>query len=466
MKQLNLTLLMLAVFATSAFAQVSPTKSFKNAKKRLFSYYSAPAKNTDKLQEAKDFIDAAITGISEIKEKDHAKVYKTGGEVYLEVAKNATLKAKYTDAGEKCMDYLFKTSEHPNAKKSQKDFARVSLEELGGTIFIQEGNTALGAAEWSSAQKAFENVLKCKTKVDELGTTLNFLLLESQQDFIRFYTGYSAYNAKDYEATKKHLEPLAEKKFDESFVYSFLSSIYLKEENDEKAVAIINKGVEALSNFKINDQLEGEEKKKEEERISEGLKRLLFAKINYFLTAGKLGEAEDDLKKAMEQEPDNASLPFTLGQVYESLANKAFGKENDEEGQKYFDEAIKLFDKTISIKPDYFDAIYQAGALYFNEAVRLNKIQANLDYKSPTYKKDFDAMETKLIPLYEKAWDYFKKAEQIKPSDLLLIKAFKSTYLRAKQNDAFAEFSKREKALDAEPTTKFEPFAHPASLFN
>jgi len=466
MKRLNLTLLLLAIFAVGAFAQEVPAKSFKNAKKRLFSYYSAPAKNTEKLQEAKDYIDAAIKGIAEIKEKNRTKVYKTGGEIYLEVAKNKNLKAKHPDAAVKSLDYVVKSAEDIKAKSSQKDFAVATMIELGGTIFREEGNVAIGAQEWKIAQKAFQNVLLCKKKIDQLQKLNTFMIVPSEQDDIKFYVGYAAYNNKDFATAKEYLEPLAKNKFDESFVYSFLSDIYQEEKEGDKAVDIINQGVSVLSNLKF-DNIEDEKiKATKEKAVADGLKRLLFAKINYFLTAGKLNEAEGDLKKAMEEEKDNPALPYTLGQIYSGLADDAFKADKEEEGEKYFASSVEYFTKTLTIKPDYFDAVYQTGALYFNEAVRLNKIQAELDYKSKTYTKDFEAMNLKIIPKYEEAWKYFLKAEKIKPNDQLLIAAFKTTYLRAKQDDAFAAFAARLKALEADPETKFEAYdKHPEVLF-
>lgn len=463
MKQLGLTLLFATFMVANIFAQEEPAKLFKGAKKQLFKYYSNTAKNIDNLKEAKTLIDGAVEGLDQIKEKDQPKVLSKAGEVYQEIVKT-DLKAKFTDAATKSMNFYIKAANHPKAKSLQQNEAVKGLEFLGGNIFIQEGNTALQAGAFPDAQKAFANVLVCKENVDKLSNKSLFLIDPSQVNEIKFYAGYAAYLAEDYDGCKKYFEPLADAGFDESFVYAFLSKIYQEEGNNDAADKIINKGVDVLSNVKISDDLEADVKAQKKKAIEEGLKRLLIEKINFYLKTKQMAKLETELKKAIDNDPDNAQLPFTLGQVYEDLATKAFENKNEEEGNKNFEAAISYYQKTLEIDENYFDAMYQIGAAYFNNAVRVYKLQADLPIDADGQQKSKD-YQVVIDDNYNKAWEAFKKAEQIKANDLLLIVALKQIYLRVNNMDVFNEYKAREEAVKADPKAELAPFdGHPSTL--
>ena len=467
MKNVNVTLLLiLALFATtSVFAQQTPQKAFKSAKKGLYGFSLNKEKNVDKLKEAKSAIDVAVAGIDQFKVKLQPKVYSKAGEIYQEIANKSTLKANNTDASEKAMEYYIKSADHASARKAQKEAAKRGLENIGGVFFIQEGNTALQAGAYADAYKAFENVLKCKEKVDQLGTTLTFLLMEADQNNIKFYAGYAAYLGKDNKGCKKYFEPLMKAGFDESFVYSFLAGIYQGEENNDAAIAAINKGVTVMSNVKINEELDDAAKTKEEARVKAGLKRLLFDKINFYLRTKQMDKLEVELKSAIEQDKENAQLPFTLGQVYEDLSSKAFEGGKDEEGEKYFQAALDYYDKTLEVDGKFFDALYQKGAIQFNNAVRVYKIQAELGISADDLKKTKE-LQAVIDGYYEAAWKAFVTAEKVKANDALLIAAFKQIYLRTQKMDAFTEYKAREEKVKANKDVELGAFGgHPANLF-
>lgn len=462
MKSLKLTLLFLAVFATAVSAQTDPNKAFKVAKKSLISYYNNQVSNVDKLEEAKNLIDEATAGIEMVKANNHPKVYDKAGEIYLEIAKNVSLRAKYPDAPAKAYEFYVKTAEDASAKGYHKDAAKKGLETLGGVVLIQQGNQALQAQEYEAAMNAFEMVLKCKAKVDEYGKTLTFLLLEEDQNNIKFYTGYTAFLAGNMEKAKEYFEPLMASEFDEATVYSFLTKIYLEEDDTDKALAALNKGVQVLSNVTIDEEAENAADMKA--RVSQGLKTLLYDKINYYLRTKEMDKLGVELRKAIEQDPENAQLPFTLGQVYEDLSAKAFEAGNDTEGEAYFNDALKYYQDAVKVDPKFFDAAYQVGALYFNNAVRIYKVQANLGISKDDQKKS-EELGKQIDTFYNMAWEGFKAAEQIKANDELLIIAFKQIYLRVNNTDAYSEYKSREEALKADPNTTFEPYTgHPDSL--
>ena len=82
---------------------------------------------------------------------------------------------------------------------------------------------------------------------------------------------------------------------------------------------------------------------------------LIIEELNIYLEAEDYERAENNLKLAAEGDPNNEILWFSLGSVYDNLDKTEM--------------AAEAYLKAISIKGDYFDANYNLGAMYFNQAV-------------------------------------------------------------------------------------------------
>ena len=74
------------------------------------------------------------------------------------------------------------------------------------------------------------------------------------------------------------------------------------------------------------------------------------------MTNGDFEKAKTNLELAAEQDPTNEILWFSLGSVFDNLGN--------------VEEAVTAYTKAIDVNADYFDANYNLGALYFNQAVQ------------------------------------------------------------------------------------------------
>ncbi len=436
MKQLNLTLLLLAIFAVSVMGQQDPTKAWKEAGKELGKYV-VNAERVENLSNAKEKIDQAITGIDQIAEKLHAKVYDRAANVYFEIANEPGLKAKTPTAANTAKEYFWKTAEI--GKDYQKESVGKKLPDLGN-IFVQDGQDLYEAKKYGDALTALENALACKVKIAELGNKASlFLITEEQENAIKLYAGFAAYNNENFDAARKYLEPVAAAKFDEAQMYSVLFKLY-KEDDIEKAFAYLDEGVKRYP----------------------AQKALLYDKINYYLTTKQMDKLEVDLKKAIEVDPDNAQLTFTLGQVYEDLSTDAYKEDNFEDGDKYFASALEFYKQTVNIDAKYFDAIYQVGAIYYNRAVRMYKQRAGLKMdENAKYKELTESINT----MYTKAWESFKKAEQVRSNDELLITAMKELYARTNQTEHYTAMKERLAKVKADKKTELAPYKHPASLF-
>ncbi|MFM8372327.1 MAG: hypothetical protein ACKOCO_08065, partial [Bacteroidota bacterium] len=184
--------------------------------------------------------------------------------------------------------------------------------------------------------------------------------------------------------------------------------------------------------------------------LTEGRKKfpddtaLLFAEINAYLKAGKLSDLTGRLEEAIAKEPTNVSLYVTLGNVYDNLYQGALKDKNDVDATKYFNLAKKQYEGAITQNPNYLDANYSLGALYYNKAaVRTQEMNAlPEDYSSAGLKK-MESMRNEVISLFDQALPYFQKAESIDANDVNTLIALNEIYARKDDEVLSPEFKKR-----------------------
>jgi hypothetical protein len=156
---------------------------------------------------------------------------------------------------------------------------------------------------------------------------------------------------------------------------------------------------------------------------------LTIEKVNIYLKQGKGIEAVNDLLKLNELDPNNASILFILGTIYGDENSNVFDSEK----------AIEYYNRAIEINNEYYDAIYNLGALYITLSNKL-KTEAN---DLPLEKvAEYDALIGQAEELISIGLPFVKKAYDMQPSPE--VKAvLKSMYVQLKMNE-------EAKALDAE----------------
>jgi len=138
---------------------------------------------------------------------------------------------------------------------------------------------------------------------------------------------------------------------------------------------------------------------------------LVINELNFFLGQGQHDKAEQSLKEAIQNDPNNPVLHFSLGTIYENL-----GK---------LEESKSSYEKALELNPDYFDANYNFGAWYFNQGVeinnRANDIVDNAEYEK--VKKEADEM-------FKKGLTYLEKAHSLRKDDINTMNSLKALYAR------------------------------------
>lgn len=289
-----------------------------------------------------------------------------------------------------------------NAKKTKK--VKENLIKLKD-LYISEGSNYY-------SRKDYKNAFFDFSKAIEIGQMPQ---LNQRDSVISYYTALSAQLVGDFENAIKY--------YDKAIEYNFTSdgTAYYYAFDAFKSLGKADDGVKYLE--------EGFVKFPKNTNI-------LFGLIQYYVDKG-----EDPAKvltyidKALTEEPNNPTLHFAKGTVYDRL--------NDSE------EAAKCYTKAIEIDANFFDAYYNLGAVYFNNGVKLvdeaNKVPAK-DYEK------YESIMAKSNVEFKKALPYMEKAYEINNNSKETIEALKNIYFRFRSegeemNKKFQEYNEKLKNM-------------------
>ncbi len=338
----------------------------------------------EQLDKAKEAIDGAVNNESTM---NNEKAWYYRGLVYQALYKNEKFPNLSADPlGEALKSYnkalelnaKFEYAEDINDKK-----------KMLGKQFADKGYDDFMKKDFTSSLAAFENVIQ----------------LNPADTAIVYNAAISADRNKNTDKAKLYYGKLVDMNYNESKIYQPYSQLLLADKDTGKALEVLSKGVSRFP----------------------GEKSILIAQTNIYISSGKTTEALQAIDQAVAKDPTNSSLYFAKGTLCEKV-----GKEN---------EAVLAYKKAFEIKPDYFDAYYNLGAMYFNQGAKLanaaNTIKDNNAYAKA--KKEFEAKFTEAKP-------YLEKAHELNPKDQSTLVSLKQLY--ATLNDT-ANYERVKKALDA-----------------
>jgi tetratricopeptide (TPR) repeat protein len=147
----------------------------------------------------------------------------------------------------------------------------------------------------------------------------------------------------------------------------------------------------------------------------------LRSEVNIYLNEGAYDKAEGLLKSLTETDPNNESIWFVLGVTYEKLNNK----EQEEASYK----------KALDLKPDYYDALFNLGAMYFNDALEKEKVCLEIPTKE---KAKYDDCMAGCKTLFVKAIEQLERAYALKSNEKELISALKDAYYKGERMEDYA----------------------------
>jgi len=145
---------------------------------------------------------------------------------------------------------------------------------------------------------------------------------------------------------------------------------------------------------------------------------LIIEEFNIYLSNNDLDNARKNLALAVEQDPTNDLLWYNLGVIYDGFGS--------------FDEAANSYLTAIEITPDYFDANFNLGAMYYNKAGEMI-VEASNMWKPRMSSKENSAQKTKETAaklMFDESLPYLLKAHEIRPTHINTINSLKNIYTR------------------------------------
>ena len=384
---------MLYTKQTLALLALMPLALF--AQKDVVSAYNAN-QDGDYLKAA-EFIDKAI---EDPKANVKEKTWRYRANIYTNLAADSTLYTQVPDALEKAAESLIKADEldvkQRYTSERQADVAR------GASIAGNAGITYFNAGVYGRAGELFVTAAEMTQMLGAVDTMAIFnsaLCFEKASLTERAIEQYMMCGAYGYQVPE---------------VFLFVANIHKMEGDTAKALTTLQN---ARGDFPREQAL-------------------IIEELNIYLVAGEFERAKDNLMLAAEQDPTNEILWFSLGSVYDNLGMQ--------------DAAVDAYAKSLEIKPDYFDANYNLGALYFNKAVQMVN-DANDMWKPRMSKEESNKqseMEAGGKAMFSTALPYLEKALDVDPEDRETLRSLRDIYARIGMDEKMLEVSAKLKSME------------------
>lgn len=326
------------------------------------------------------------------------KTWRYRGEIYLNISKDSALFAAYPDALVRAKDSYMKAQEL-DSKGSYASEIQVGL----GQVQMAASNAGIGnynTGNFGAAGAFFDlgaEIAQAFEATDTMAIYNSALCYEKAGEVDLAVARYRACADIEYQVPN---------------VFLFISNLYRENGREEEALETL---AEARALYPREQSL-------------------IIEELNIYLTNEEFDKAKENLALAAEQDPTNEILWFSLGSVLDNLGNA--------------EEAIEAYKKALEIKADYFDANYNLGALYFNQAVQgINA--ANDMWKPRMTKAESDAqkqMENDAKSLFETAKPYLEAAHATDANDLETMRSLRDIYTRTGDDDKMLELTAKIKA--------------------
>jgi hypothetical protein len=320
-----------------------------------------------------------------------AKAWFIRGNVYMEIANTKDEKFKNLDPNPlaKALESYKKTMEF-DPKKDYYGEIMIKLDKQYRNFF----DSAIVKYNKKDYKEAMVNFGTSADVLDAVNITDTLSLLNA---------ALCAGLANEKVAEKGFYIKLLNGKYKSPAIYSTLSDIYLKEKDSANAFKYIRMGLKEYPNNMT----------------------LFNSEINIYLSYNIVDKAMNNLNISMQTDSTNYSIPFALGTLYDNIANDT--SKTAAQRSEAFINAEKSYNKALKLKPDYFEAAFNLGALNLNKAsdilVKANNLPPDEQAAFEKMKKEADGYLTSSMP-------YLEKALELDPTDLNTLNALRQIYTR------------------------------------
>ncbi len=202
------------------------------------------------------------------------------------------------------------------------------------------------------------------------------------------------------EKAKEYYKKLIELKYGGPKVFLGMAELYSKEKKYTDFVEILKAGISKYPN---------------------DCKSLLIKLINYYMMNNQKDKALDYLNIAIEKDSGNETFYFVKGSIYDQMED--------------YDNALIFYTKALEINTQYFDALYNAGVIYFNKGIDyIKNAEENMNNNSA-----YEELKAKAEINFKKALPYLESAYSNKNDDFSTMKTLLVIYNRLQMEEKFKE---------------------------
>lgn len=349
------------------------------------------------LDKAKEAIDAAS-----VHEQTSAmsKTWFYRGNIYLAIysSKDEKFKGLHPNAAAEAYNSYLKAYDY-DTKKIDINELNQAFASLVPPLF-SKGVEYYNARKWEDAISTFEKCMNINKKFGHVDTlSLYNAGLASERAGVKD-TVFDAWDEKAVDFYKQCISL----NYGGAKVFANLSDVYKKAMKETESMQAIKDGRAKYP----NDQ------------------DLITAEINYYLNKGLYEEALGNLGLAIQNDPQNATFYFARGSIFDQ--------------KKDIEKAEADYKKAIELKGDYFDALYNMGALYFNNGAEIYNQANDLPLKEI---QKAEELRAKANERFTSALPYLEKAHELNPADRNTMISLKQLYVRTNQTDKYNKINEK-----------------------
>ena len=102
------------------------------------------------------------------------------------------------------------------------------------------------------------------------------------------------------------------------------------------------------------------------------------------------------------------------------MSAAAHKEKNHDDAFLFMDKSIESYKSAIEIKPDYGDAFFNLGALYYNQSIEVQSLAQDLDGEQ------YDTQVARADQMMKDALPFLEKSHELTPKDVSTLTVLKS----------------------------------------
>lgn len=349
----------------------------------------------DKIPEAIEYIELASKNEST---SNDVKMHNYRGQIFFEVHSNSEYRSLDKMAILKCANSWQAMYNHPKVGKwFDQDLVNSNITKAGVGLY-NKGVELYSKKDFDTAKLMYNKIFDL-FPLDE-SKSLSRSNVTKEAVYLNLYYACAAQG--DIAGSKENLQELIDASYQDPQIYAYMSEIYQKEGNTDKALAIIKEGREYFDTDVD----------------------LIIFELNFYLGAEDFVKAEELLKLAVKEDPNNEKLFFALGTSYDNLGE--------------FEKAQDAYKEAVSIDPNFYDANYNLGIMFYNKAGELlKKANDTRDYKKA------DVIKNNAESIMFKSLPYIETCYRLQPDDKNILIVLKELYYRNGDDVKYKEIASK-----------------------